>query len=119
MSEPIAREELAERLAVAKRRKWIVLLVALLPGVIYLTPVIISGEPFYWGVTPRGDKIICWTSIAWGVCVLISASRAVWKKAGLSCPRCGEIFWDKSYEVVVATGNCGGCGTTIVQGPRS
>jgi hypothetical protein len=46
----------------------------------------------------------------------IVVAKLGWKKVGLRCSSCGHAFvGDASFEVVIATGRCGGCGKQAVQ----
>ena len=116
MSVGIARDELAARYRVAKRREYIAFALALIPGVGYLVLLELHGVK---GLFPELNKqsqgwfalgFMVWMFVV----MLIGTSRWTWRRAGLTCPHCGHQFRGTSFEVVMASGNCGGCGRRIL-----
>jgi hypothetical protein len=115
MGVAVTREILTELNRIAKRRERLVLLVAFGPPAIYLFgPLLFGRKVLIPGLSAPMDDLLTVIVGAWMFGVMFWPYRAVRRELGLCCPNCGHIFERTSFEVVVTTGRCGGCGQQIV-----
>jgi hypothetical protein len=89
---------------------------AVLPGLLYfLLPTLLGRKDFY---SALGKNTSFWLGMAFlglMLVVLLGPVRVVSRKAGLSCPNCAHLFEHASFEIVMATRHCGGCGELILK----
>jgi hypothetical protein len=108
-----SRAELADLRRQGRRRQLAIMLVAIGPAVVYLLPAFLPKGTWSWGTSSLADTLICGILIFWMFYFFFRADRS-WKDVGLSCASCGHVLVGASYEVVMATGRCGGCGAQVL-----
>lgn len=113
MGASMTRAELAELRRLGRRRQWKVMLIAVAPAVLYLFPAFLPEGSWSWGLSERADIVVGSVNLVWMFYFFFKADQA-WKDVGLSCKICKHVFKHQSYEVVMATGRCGGCGARIL-----
>ena len=54
--------------------------------------------------------------LGWVFFVVRYTGGAMPEKHGVTCPRCKHsLVHGSSFEIAIATGNCGGCGTVLIK----
>jgi hypothetical protein len=90
-----------------------------------------------WGLAPLGGILLCsyfekqlgleikpifWIAAillgtAWYVFWSQRSHKTLAREEGLLCHNCGHAFTGSSFEVTMASGRCGGCGSEVVGHP--
>jgi hypothetical protein len=113
---PTTRQDLDARLRKAKWLGGVRLVVALAPGLIYISLPKVLGRPDLWPTPSDGARIwVALAFLAWAVASIFGADPWAFRKAGLICMRCGHLFGRGSFEAVMTTGRCDGCGALVLK----
>jgi len=89
---------------------------AILPALLYfLLPTLLGRKDFY---SALGQNTSFWLGMSFlglMLAVLLGPVRVLSRMSGLSCPKCAHLFEHASFEIVMATRRCGGCGELVLK----
>jgi hypothetical protein len=109
------REDLRARSRKAERLEYAWLAAAIVPAFLtVMLPELLGRKELFPNLDKVAQIALMFAPLAWIFFVLLGPYRWVHKKVGLLCPKCAHRFERTSFEIVMATGHCGGCGERIV-----
>jgi hypothetical protein len=112
----VTREDLRTRSRKAERLEYAWLAAAILPALLTVAlPDLLERKDLFPDLDKISQIVLMFAPLAWIFFVLLGPYRWVHKKVGLLCPKCSHRFERTSFEIVMATGKCGGCGQQIVK----
>ena len=116
MDTPTTRERFAALRRKTDRTRNIWMAGAVLPGLLYfLLPPLLVRKGFYSALGPNISFWLGMSFLGLMLVILLGPIRMLSRKAGLSCPKCAHLFEHASFEIVMATRRCGGCGELILK----
>ena len=119
LSELIQRREECAKLEFRVSLIWIICFITILIANVFLAKRVESLK-----ATHPWVEVICiiglFAFLILNLVFLIRATKSRLKSFGLQCPSCDAPLHRASLPVVIATGNCGGCGAKLLhdQPPR-
>jgi DNA-directed RNA polymerase subunit RPC12/RpoP len=114
MDFPVSREEFLLRHRVGRRQGYLWLLAGLVPCLVYWAPLFIWKRDLIPGLSSTASTILFTCVLVWMLAVALYYQQVILKKLGLSCSDCGKKYIGQSYEIVMASGRCGGCGKKVL-----
>ena len=119
MDTPTTRQDLANRNRLATRTEYMWLALAVTPALLFFVlPDILGREELFPNLSKTTKMWLAFGGLAWIFGIIFGPYRWTARKLGLRCSRCGHRFVLMSFEVLITTGRCGGCGERILTDER-
>jgi hypothetical protein len=111
-----SREEFRARRRRAIASQYLILAVVAVPMIaIIVAREAVGPEELFPFLQGKARAIPYAAALGFFFVGLIWPYSRVWKRAGLVCDACGHAFAsDVSFQVVISTGCCGGCGKLVL-----
>jgi len=110
----VTRAELTARYKAVRKRYKILALLAFLPALSYVGPLLLIHKSPFRDLGQPMDDIMGFAMAAVTFGILFYLDRTVWKRGGLTCDDCGHKFTNESFEITITSGRCGGCGKRVL-----